>query len=146
MYIYIYIYICNIYLIKKTMCPPGYHHNGFVATAHHVPDVPKIRTEGRTSQFWSKPFSLLVQTYPLNRAFADSCIKHFFSKFCFKMCHPNFFSLRLSFKGKSKRFPLYQGRIIREGILVTHEILVCYTLWYIVSIFINIFIETCKSR
>ena len=22
----------------KTMCPPGYHHNGFVAThAHHVP-------------------------------------------------------------------------------------------------------------
>ena len=22
----------NIYVIKKTMCPPGYHHNGFVAT------------------------------------------------------------------------------------------------------------------
>ena len=21
----------------KTMCPPGYHHNGFVATVHHVP-------------------------------------------------------------------------------------------------------------
>ena len=23
---------CNIYAIMKTMCPPGYHHNGFVAT------------------------------------------------------------------------------------------------------------------
>ena len=22
----------NIYEITKTMCPPGYHHNGFVAT------------------------------------------------------------------------------------------------------------------
>ena len=22
----------NIYAIIKTMCPPGYHHNGFVAT------------------------------------------------------------------------------------------------------------------
>ena len=32
-YIYIYIYICIcIYVIMKTMCPPGYHHNGFVAT------------------------------------------------------------------------------------------------------------------
>ena len=28
-YIYIYIYI---YVIMKTMCPLGYHHNGFVAT------------------------------------------------------------------------------------------------------------------
>ena len=36
----------NIYVIMKTMCPPGYHHNGFVAThalghmihwIHHVP-------------------------------------------------------------------------------------------------------------
>ena len=39
----------NIYAIMKTMCPPGYHHNGFlatralrhtmnnVATVHHVP-------------------------------------------------------------------------------------------------------------
>ena len=39
----------NIYVIMKTMCPPGYHHNGFVAThalvhwyqqcgtVHHVP-------------------------------------------------------------------------------------------------------------
>ena len=27
--IYIYIYI---YVIMKTMCPLGYHHNGFVAT------------------------------------------------------------------------------------------------------------------
>ena len=40
----------NIYVIMKTMCPPGYHHNGFVATRalgnmmygsfwvlHHVP-------------------------------------------------------------------------------------------------------------
>ena len=26
------IYLCNIYVIMKTMCPPGYHHNGFVAT------------------------------------------------------------------------------------------------------------------
>ena len=46
MYIYvqIYIYICiymhiylicitiYIYVIMKTMCPPGYHHNGFMAT------------------------------------------------------------------------------------------------------------------
>ena len=22
----------NIFVIMKTMCPPGYHHNGFVAT------------------------------------------------------------------------------------------------------------------
>ena len=22
----------NIYVIMKTMCPPGYHHSGFVAT------------------------------------------------------------------------------------------------------------------
>ena len=22
----------NIYAVIKTMCPPGYHHNGFVAT------------------------------------------------------------------------------------------------------------------
>ena len=22
----------NIYAVKKTMCPPGYHHSGFVAT------------------------------------------------------------------------------------------------------------------
>ena len=22
----------NIYVIMKTMCPPGYHHNGFVET------------------------------------------------------------------------------------------------------------------
>ena len=22
----------NMYVIMKTMCPPGYHHNGFVAT------------------------------------------------------------------------------------------------------------------
>ena len=28
-YIYIYTYIC---VIMKTMCPPGYHHNRFVAT------------------------------------------------------------------------------------------------------------------
>ena len=41
MYIYvcIYVYICMfiyrlyIYIfIMKTICPPGYHHNGFVAT------------------------------------------------------------------------------------------------------------------
>ena len=34
--IFIYIYInIDIYIynvIMKTMCPPGYHHNGFVAT------------------------------------------------------------------------------------------------------------------
>ena len=29
MHICMYIYI---YVIMKTMCPPGYHHNGFVAT------------------------------------------------------------------------------------------------------------------
>ena len=22
----------DVYVIMKTMCPPGYHHNGFVAT------------------------------------------------------------------------------------------------------------------
>ena len=27
----IYIYMC-VCVIMKTMCPPGYHHNGFVAT------------------------------------------------------------------------------------------------------------------
>ena len=33
MYIYIYIYIyIHIYVIMKAMCPPGYHHNGVVAT------------------------------------------------------------------------------------------------------------------
>ena len=35
MYIY-------IYAIMKTMCPPGYHHNDFVAThalGHHVHHV-----------------------------------------------------------------------------------------------------------
>ena len=26
--VYIYIYTC----IMETMCPPGYHHNGFVTT------------------------------------------------------------------------------------------------------------------
>ena len=39
----------NIYEIMKTMCPPGYHHNGFVAThalghmmyGYHVHHVPK---------------------------------------------------------------------------------------------------------
>ena len=36
----------NIYAIMKTMCPAGYHHNGFVAThalghIHHVHHVPK---------------------------------------------------------------------------------------------------------
>ena len=25
----------NIYVIMKTMCPPGYHHNGFVAHDVH---------------------------------------------------------------------------------------------------------------
>ena len=30
-YIYMYIYI-YIYAIMKTMCPPGYHCSGFVAT------------------------------------------------------------------------------------------------------------------
>ena len=25
----------NIYAIIKTMCPPGHHHNGFVATHAH---------------------------------------------------------------------------------------------------------------
>ena len=31
-----YIYLC-IYAIMKTMCPPSYYYNGFVATVHHVP-------------------------------------------------------------------------------------------------------------
>ena len=34
-YICIFIYMCvytYIYVIMKIMCPPGYHHNGFVAT------------------------------------------------------------------------------------------------------------------
>ena len=38
-YVYIYIYI-YIYAIMKTMCPPGYHHHGFVAThalGHELP-------------------------------------------------------------------------------------------------------------
>ena len=26
------IYVSYIYVITKTMCPPGYHHNDFVAT------------------------------------------------------------------------------------------------------------------
>ena len=30
-YIYIYIYVC-VYAIMKTICPPGYHHNGFVSS------------------------------------------------------------------------------------------------------------------
>ena len=33
-YVYIYIYIniyIYIYAIMKAICPPGYHHNGFVA-------------------------------------------------------------------------------------------------------------------
>ena len=37
-YMYIHIYVYNIYIlydvyaIMKTVCSPGYHHNGFVAT------------------------------------------------------------------------------------------------------------------
>ena len=108
------------------MCPPGYHHNGFVTTARHVPNMPNLRTEGRASPFRSKKFSLLVQICLLNRAFANSCTKHFFPKFFFEVCYPKLFSLRLSFKDKSKRFPLYQRRVIREGILVAREVLACY--------------------
>ena len=26
---------CNIYVVMKTICPPGYHYNGFVATNAH---------------------------------------------------------------------------------------------------------------
>ena len=26
----------NIYVIVKTMCPPGYHHNGSVASHAHI--------------------------------------------------------------------------------------------------------------
>ena len=42
----------NIYAIIKTMCPPGYHHNGFVATHalghmmygwHHVKSVTSMK-------------------------------------------------------------------------------------------------------
>ena len=42
-YIYIYIYI---YAIIKTMCPPSYHHNDFVAThalGHMMHELPQIR-------------------------------------------------------------------------------------------------------
>ena len=37
MYVYMYIYI-YIYSIMKTICPPGYHHSGFVAT-HALGDI-----------------------------------------------------------------------------------------------------------
>ena len=30
-YVYIYIHLC-VYIIIKTIYPPGYHHNGFVET------------------------------------------------------------------------------------------------------------------
>ena len=30
--VFLVIYIYQIYVIMKTMCPPIYHHNGFVAT------------------------------------------------------------------------------------------------------------------
>ena len=32
MYIYIYTYTHEIRKIFKTICPPGYYHNGFVVT------------------------------------------------------------------------------------------------------------------
>ena len=36
-------YIYVIYLIMKTMCPPGYHHNGFWQPCTWAPhDVPLI--------------------------------------------------------------------------------------------------------
>ena len=44
MYVYayiIYVYIFNIYSVMKTICPPGYHHNGFVAT-HVLGDMTYI--------------------------------------------------------------------------------------------------------
>ena len=31
-YIYIYIYLYIVNIIMKTICPSGYHQNGFVAT------------------------------------------------------------------------------------------------------------------
>ena len=37
MFLPLYQSIIYTYAIMKTMCPPGYHHNGFVAT--HVHDV-----------------------------------------------------------------------------------------------------------
>ena len=39
-YLYIYIYICN----HKTMCPPSYHHNDFVAPhalGHRMHELPQ---------------------------------------------------------------------------------------------------------
>ena len=33
-YIYIYIYIYILYVIMKTMCPHGYHHNGNYTSEH----------------------------------------------------------------------------------------------------------------
>ena len=38
----------NIYVIIKTMCPPGYHHNGFVAThalMHSYAHLASVRFE-----------------------------------------------------------------------------------------------------
>ena len=54
-YIYIYIYMCKyiyiylyiyiyIYAVMKTMCPPSYHHNDFVATralGHMMHELPQ---------------------------------------------------------------------------------------------------------
>ena len=38
---YIYIYYIYIYSIMKTICPPGFHHNGFVET-HALADMTYI--------------------------------------------------------------------------------------------------------
>ena len=63
----IYIYISqkqderNIYVIMKTMCPPGYHHNGFVTT--HAPGYNResdLKPSRITTQFY---FSITLYVF-----------------------------------------------------------------------------------
>ena len=48
--IYIYIYIYT-HVMMKTMCPPAYHHNGFVAT--HALGHEFVATENRKGTLFS---------------------------------------------------------------------------------------------
>ena len=60
-----------IYVIMKTMCPPSYHHNGFVAThAHHVPKCMSCQKAivvitGRAHCFHDNIYSTLYILYIL---------------------------------------------------------------------------------
>ena len=47
----------NIYEIMKTMCPPGYHHNGFVATHAHGHVMYKFQ---KKVNFYSKNHSEFI--------------------------------------------------------------------------------------